>query len=117
MTHATKTPYGTAVYVKEKVQRLSEPLRCNYNDIEMTLIRVNQPVHNLHIVAIYRTTSKVKIARFIKALKRLHSTFLNDPNTRVIILRDFNVNLNENASKKNTISKYLIEEKIYDNRL
>ncbi len=113
VTHATRTPYGTAVYVKENVQLLSEPLRCNYNDVEMTLIRVNQPVHNLHIVAVYRSASKVKIARFINALKHLHSTFLNDPNTPVIILGDFNVNLNENASEKNTLSKYLIEEKKY----
>ena len=75
VTHGTRTPYGTAVYVKENVQLLSEPLRCNYNDVEMTLIRVNQPVHNLHIIAIYRSTSKVKIARFINALKHLHSTF------------------------------------------
>ena len=113
VTHGTRTPYGTAVYVKENVQLLSEPLRCNYNDVEITLIRVNQPVHNLHIVAIYRSTSKVKIARFMNALKHLHSTFLNDPNTPVIILGDFNVNLNENASEKNTLSQYLIEEKKY----
>ena len=81
--------------------------------LEMTLIRVNQPVHNLHIVAIYRSTSKVKIARFINALKHLHSTFLSDSNVPVIILGDFNVNLNKNASDKNTLSKYLIEEKKY----
>ncbi len=67
VTDATRTPYGTAVYVKENVQLLSEPLRCNYNNVEM------------------------KIARFINALKHLHSTFLNDPNTPVIILGDFNV--------------------------
>ncbi len=56
VTHATRTPYGTTVYVKENVQLLSEPLRCNYNDVEIMLIRVNQPVHNLHIVAIYCST-------------------------------------------------------------
>ncbi len=43
----------------------------------------------------------------------MHSTFLNDPNTPVIILGDFNVNLNENASDKNTFCEYLIEEKKY----
>ena len=46
---------------------------------------------------------------FIDALKHLHSTYIND--TPVIILSDFNVNLFENASDKNTLSKYLIEEK------
>ena len=55
----TRTPYGTAVYVQENVQLLTEPLRCNYNDVEMTLINVNQPIPNLHIVGIYRSKSKV----------------------------------------------------------
>ena len=71
MTHGTRTPYGTNIYVN--VQLLSEPLRCNYNDIEMTLIRVNQPVHNLHIVAIYRSTS-----RGISVTKMLSSTMKNN---------------------------------------
>ena len=79
----------------------------------MTLLKVNQPVNNLHIVGIYRSTSKVKIAQFINALKYLHSSFLNDPNTPTIILGDFNVNLNKNASDRYTLCKYLIEEKQY----
>ena len=67
----------------------------------MTLIRVNQPVHNLHIVAIYHSTSKVKIARFINALKHFHSAFLSDSNVLVIILGDF------------ALCKYLIQENKY----
>ncbi len=55
----------------------------------------------------------MKIARFINALKHLHSTFLSDSNVLVIILGDFNVNVNENASDKNTLSIYLIQEKKY----
>ena len=43
----------------------------------------------------------------------MHSTILEDPNIPVIILRDLNVNLNENASDKNTLCRYLIEEKHY----
>ena len=80
MPHGTRTPYGTAVYVKESVNFLSEPLRCNYNDVEITLIKLNQPVHNLHIIGIYRSKSKVKTSRFIDALKILHSNVINDPN-------------------------------------
>ena len=79
----------------------------------MTLLKLNQPVHNLHVVGIYRAKSKVKISMFIDTLKHLHSTYINDANTPVIILGDFNVNLIENASDKNTLSKYLIEEKQY----
>jgi endonuclease/exonuclease/phosphatase family metal-dependent hydrolase len=78
----------------------------------MTLLKVNQAVNNLHIVRIYRFKSKVKISMFIDALKHFHSTYINDPNTP-IILGDFNVNLFENESDKNTVSKYLIEEKQY----
>ena len=109
----TRTPYGTVAYIKRDAQLISQPLRCNYNDVEMTLVTASQPVNNLHIIGIYRSTSKVRITRFIDALKHLHSTILDDPNTPVIILGDFNVNLNENASDKNTLCKYLMEEKHY----
>ena len=111
--NGTRTPYRTAVYVKDDAQLISQPLRFNYNDVEMTLLTANQPVNNLHIVGIYRSTSKVRITRFIDALKHLHSAVLNDPNTPVIIFGDFNVNLNENTSDKNTLCKYLMEEKHY----
>ena len=113
MQNATRTPYGTAVYIKNDVQLVLQPLRCNYNDVELTLVKVNQPVNNLRIVGIYHSTSKVKITRFINALKHLHSTLLNDLNIPVIILADFNVDLNENASDKNLLCKYLIKEKRY----
>ena len=73
--HGTRTPYGTAVYIKSDVQLISQHLRCSYNDVEMTLVKVNQPVNK-------------KITRFINALKHLHSTFLNDPNIPVVILGD-----------------------------
>ena len=43
----------------------------------------------------------------------MHSTILDNPNIPVIILGDFNVNLNENASNKNTLCKYLIKENHY----
>ena len=71
-----RTPYGTVVYVKDDAHLISQPLRCNYNDVEMTLLKANHPVNNLHIVEIYRSTSKVRITRFIDALKHLHSTML-----------------------------------------
>ena len=79
----------------------------------MTLVKINQPVNNLHIVGIYRSTTKVKITRFISALKYLHFTISSDPNIRVIILGDFNVNLNQDASDKNTLCKYLKKSSIY----
>ena len=62
-----RAPYGTAMYVKENVDVLAEPNRCNHNDVEMTLLKVNHPLANLHIVGIYRSKSKVTIARFLNA--------------------------------------------------
>ena len=75
-----RTPYGTAAYVKDNIQLILEPSRCNYNHVEMTLLKVNHPVNNLHVVGIYRSKSKVKISMFVDALKHLHSTYINDPN-------------------------------------
>ena len=43
MHHGTRTPYRTAVYVKNDALLFSQPLSCNYNDVEMTLLKVNQP--------------------------------------------------------------------------
>ena len=93
----TRTPYGIAIYVQENVQLLTEPLRCNYNDVEMTLINVNQPIPNLHIVGIYHSKSKVKTSRFVDALRNLHSNFLDDPYVPIILLGDFNINLMKNT--------------------
>ena len=41
MQQGTRTLYGTAVYVKSKAQIISQPLRCNYNDVDMMLLKVN----------------------------------------------------------------------------
>ena len=57
----SRTTYGTAIHVKQNVKILSEPLRCNYNDVEMTLLKVDNPINNLHIVRIYRSKFKVTI--------------------------------------------------------
>ena len=110
MPCSSRTPYGTALYVKENVDVLSESVRCNYNDVEITLLRLNQPIHNLNIVEIYRSKSKVKISKFIEALKNLFLAAINDPNVPVIIIGDFNINFMENASDKKSLCKYLIEE-------
>ena len=110
MSHGTRTPYGTAVYVEEQVQLLSQPLKCNCNDVEMTMIKVSQPVYNLHIVGIYRSKLKVKTSHFIDALRHLHSNFINDPNLPVILLGDFNINLLENTSDKNSFQDTLLKK-------
>ena len=54
--HGTRTPYRTAVYVKNDALLVSQPLSCNYNDVQMTLLTVDQPVHNLHVLEIHCST-------------------------------------------------------------
>ena len=66
--NGTRTPYGTAVYVKDDPQLILQSLRSNYNYVEMMLLKANQPVNNLHIVGIC-SPSKVKIIKFIDALR------------------------------------------------
>ena len=105
-----RTPYETAMHIEDNVGILAEPTRCNHNDVEMTLLKVNYPLANLHIVGIYRSKSKVTTARFLSALKHLLENKIGDVNVPLIILGDFNFNLLENASKRNTIYKYLTEE-------
>ena len=73
MSHGTRTPYETAVYVQENVQLVYEPQKCNNSDVELTLMRLSEPIHDLHIVGIYGSKSKVKTSRFIDALRNLHS--------------------------------------------
>ena len=77
----------------------------------MTLLKVNHPLANLHIVGIYRSKSKVTIARFLNVLKHLLENRIGDANVPLIILGDFNFNLLENALKRNVIYKYLTEER------
>jgi hypothetical protein len=48
--------HGTAIYVKKLYSTYLQPLSCNHNDVEMTLIKADQPVNNLHIVVFYRST-------------------------------------------------------------
>ena len=71
-------------------------------------------MHDLHIVGIYHSKSKVKTSRFLDALKHLNFNIINDPNAPVVILGDFNINFMENTSDKNSLYKYLIEEKQYE---
>ena len=108
---ASRTTYGAVMYVKQNVKILSQPLRCNYNDVEMTLLKVDNPINNLHIVGIYCSKSKVTISRFQRALKHLFDNVFDDSNVPLIILGDFNINLFEKESEGNAIYKYLTQEK------
>jgi len=109
----TRTKYGTAVYIKNNIQCLSDPTRCNYNDVEITMTVINYNHHPLYIIGIYRSSSKVTLIRMIEALDYIHSQHNLNTFIPTVILGDFNVNINQSSSEKNALLKYLITEKGY----
>ena len=63
----SKTPYGSAVYVRNSVDVFIPPCRYNYNDVQITLIVINPTIDHVYVVRIYRSKMKVK---FVNLLKR-----------------------------------------------
>ena len=59
---------------------------------------IDHLIPNLHVIGIYRSSSNVSLAKFIDALNYLHDSKLKTPDTPVVLLGDFNVNLLEKAS-------------------
>ena len=108
----TRTCYGTAVYMKNKVCCVCPPMRANVNDVEMTVTVVSGPVSDLHVVGIYRSKSKVNLKRFIDAIDHLNDV-IADQNTPTVILGDFNVNLLEMHSDSKALTKCLVEKRGY----
>ena len=112
--NSTRTKYGTVVYIRNNVKCVCPPLRCNYNDTEITVTVINSPVCKIHIVSIYRSKSKVSLTKFIEALQYLHTgTIFTEPQSSVVILGDFNINLLEPSSEQKAIQRYMIEERGY----
>jgi len=110
----TRTPYGTAVYIRNDVERTCDPFRLNYNNTEMTVVIINLPgCNNIHVVGIYRSKSKVVFTKLIEALEHLHRTILKEPQTPVIILGDFNVNFMDTTSEQKALVGYMIKQKGY----
>ncbi|KAL9956638.1 hypothetical protein ACROYT_G038144 [Oculina patagonica] len=109
----TGTTYGTAMYVRNDIECACNPFRWNYNNTEMTVAIIKFPVCQVHIVGIYRSKSKVVLSKLIEALEHLHQTILTEPQTPVIILGDFNVNLMEPSSEQKAFVRYMIEQKGY----
>ena len=112
--NTTRTTYGTAFYIRHDVECTRYPFRCNYNNTEMTFAVINLPVYNIHVVGVYRSKSNVRVSKVIaEALEHLHQTILTEPQTPVIILGDFNVNLMETSSEQKALVRYMIEQKGY----
>ena len=48
-----RTFYGTAVYIKNDLNCTQIPYRCNFNNIEITLMILSQPIPNIHVIGLY----------------------------------------------------------------
>ena len=108
-----RTCYGTAVYIRNDMQCVSEPFRANFNDVEITVSVLSGTVSDFHIVGIYRSKSKVNLKKFIHALNNVLDNVIPDSTTPTVILGDFNINLLEISSEKNALSKCLLEQRGY----
>ena len=109
-----RTAYGTAVYIKNSIKCKSEPYRCNFNDVEISVCIIHQPFPNLHIIGIYRSKAKVNLQSFITAINHVLDTVICDCNTPTVILGDFNVDLMDQCSSQcKTLINCLINQRGY----
>lgn len=108
-----RTPYGTAIYIRNSLQCLSVPFRYNFNDVEITILVVNylHPIEHVYIVGIYRSKTKVKLSKFIEALDYLETTILAGKAT--IIFGDFNIDLSRESSERKTLMLNMVQSKGY----
>ena len=99
--YPTRSCYESAVSVKNHFDCTEIPHRFNFNGVEITIIMViEQVILNLHVIGIYRSSSKVNLTKFINALNYFHDSKLTNPDIPVVPLGDFNVNLLEKASEQ-----------------
>lgn len=109
-----RTAYGTAIYIKNSIKCTSEPYRCNFNDVEITVCIVHEPIPNLHIIGIYRSKAKVNLQNFVTAINHVLDTVICDCNTPTVILGDFNVDLmDQRSSQCKTLINCLINQRGY----
>ena len=89
------------------------PYRCNFNNLEITVMVLSQPVPNIHIIGIYRSKTKLTISQLIDALTHLHNLVLIEPTIPTVLLGDFNIDLIQANTEQKALTKYLITDKGY----
>lgn len=81
-----RTCYATAVYIKNDLNCTKIPYRCNFNNLEITVMVLSQPIPNIHIIGINRSKTKVTISQLIGALTHLHNSVLKEPSIPTVQL-------------------------------
>ena len=100
----TRSCYGSVVYLKNGFHCTELPYRFNFNDVEITIMVINQPIPNLHIIGIDHSETKVNMPNFIDVLNHLYNMKLSNPETPAILMGDFNVNLLEKTSEQQRLT-------------
>ena len=108
-----RSSYGMAMYIKSNIDCATTPFRSNFNNIELTVCVLNDPVPNLHIVGIYRSKSKANQQNLIETINHLLDTVIPYADTPTVILDDFNVNLLEVSSEQKALTKCLLQQRRY----
>ena len=108
-----RSSYGMAMYIKSNIDCATTPFRSNFNNIELTVCVLNDPVPNLHIVGIYRSKSKANQQTLIETINHLLDTIIPYADTPTVILGDFNVNLLEVSSEQKALTKCLLQQRRY----
>ena len=108
-----RTKYGTAFYIKNNIKCVLNPLRCNYNGVEITIMTLHYNNIPLHIIEIYRSSSLVTIRKLIEGLKYIHDEHNLDSSCSKIFIGDFNVNIRESSPDTKKLLDYFLSEKKY----
>lgn len=108
-----RSSYGMAMYIKSNIDCATTPFRSNFNNIELTVCVLNDPVPNLHIVGIYRSKSKANQQKLIETINHFLDTIIPYADTPTVILGDFNVNLLEVSSEQKALTKCLLQQRRY----
>ena len=104
----SKTPYGSAVYIRNSVDVFTPPCRYNYNDVEITVTVINHPtIDHIYVVSIYRSPTKVKFSKLIESLDHLQTTQLF--NQSAIIFGDFNVDLSKDSHEHQALLLNMVQ--------
>ena len=103
-----RTCYGTAVYIRNDLNCTKFPYRCNFNNLEIIVMVLSQPIPNIPVIGIYCSKTKVTISQVIDALTHLHDSVLVEPTIPTVLLGDFNIDLMQANREQKAVTKYLI---------
>ena len=105
-------------YIKNSIKCSTEPYRCNFNDVEITVCVIHESVPNLHFIGIYLSKAKVNLQNFFTVINHVLDTRVSDRNTPTVILGDFNIDLmNQCSSQCKTLMNCLINQRGYTHLL